>query len=165
VCSIKKFYINTVFTILHSETVWGCLFLLCKLKEVICRIQIVNLQNSVTSEVFTVMWIKLVVFGLLYHIAFWLVPTMQRNILPPSSALKMEAPCSSKTLAHSQNCVWHINSEDHHLYLYRLPPTHTIHCHIQIYFYCLQTTTVDTLCLWFTTQFNKKYTKLMHVSI
>jgi hypothetical protein len=41
-------------------------------------------------------------------------PTFWRNILPPSSGLKMDAVCSFKTLVLTYKSIWCHNPEDHH---------------------------------------------------
>jgi hypothetical protein len=60
--------------------------------------------------------------GLLGCDAEWFcmwIPTFRRNILPPSSALKREAVCSSKTLVFTYTFTRPHNSEDQHRHLYR----------------------------------------------
>jgi hypothetical protein len=51
---------------------------------------------------------------------FLTLPTFCRNILPPPSALKIEAACSSKTLVSAYKSTLHCNPEDQHQHL---------HCH------------------------------------
>jgi hypothetical protein len=47
------------------------------------------------------------------------VPTFRRNVLPPSSALKIEAICSSETLVSTYKSIWHFYPEDQHRHLHR----------------------------------------------
>lgn len=47
---------------------------------------------------------------------FGCVTTFRSYIVPPSSALKIEALCSSETLAHIQSATLRNNPEDHHQY-------------------------------------------------
>jgi hypothetical protein len=68
---------------------------------------LVEISNSHSGEDVSV--------GLLGCDTMW---TSERNILPPSSGIKMEAACSSKTLISTYKSTQHHNPENQHWDLY-----------------------------------------------